>query len=118
MSIVQNQRHATVTFDNNSDIIDSLPTDQNNPTHSEIQIVDQLFKQKHSTVQKILQGTKDVLIIGFIFILFSVPQFDELLKKIVPSTQTSPYILVIVKAILFSFMYFLVKNLYLVKKRN
>ena len=32
-------------------------------------------------IQKLLSGTKDVLIIGFIFLLFSLPQFDELLKK-------------------------------------
>jgi hypothetical protein len=116
MSTVQNS--GQVTFDSNSDSIDALPTDQNNPSHAEIQIVDTLFKQKHNTVQKLLSGTKDVLIIGFIFLLFSLPQFDDLLKKLIPATEKSLYILVGVKAVLFAFVYFLVKNLYLVRKRN
>lgn len=118
MSTMQNQGQFAVTFDNNSDSIDALPTDQNNPTHAEIQIIDQLFKQKHSIVQKILSGTKDVLVIGFVFLLFSLPQFDEFLKKLIPTTENSPYILVAIKAVLFAFVYFLVKNLYLVRKRN
>lgn len=118
MSIAQNQGQASITFDNNSDSIDALPTDQNNPTHTEIQIVEQLFKQKHNTIQKFLGGTKDVLVVGFIFLLFSLPQFDELLKKVLPSTEKSPYILVAIKAVLFAFVYFLVKNIYLVRKRN
>jgi hypothetical protein len=116
MSTAQNS--GIVTFDSNSDNIDALPTDQNNPSHTEIQIVDTLFKQKHNTVQKLLSGTKDVLVVGFIFLLFSLPQFDELLKKLIPATEKSPYILVGVKAVLFAFAYFLVKNLYLVRKRN
>lgn len=118
MSLTQNQGSPVVTFDNNSDNIDALPTDQNNPTHAEIQIIDQLFKQKHNTIQKILGGTKDVLIIAFIFLLFSLPQFDEFLKRIIPTTEKSLYIFIAVKTVLFAFMYFLVKNLYLVRKRN
>ena len=116
MSSAQNS--GQVTIDPNSDNIDILPTDQNNPSHSEIQIVDTLFKQKHNTVQRLLSGTKDVLVIGFIFLLFSLPQFDELLKKLIPVTENSPYLFVGVKAVLFAFVYFLVKNLYLVRKRN
>jgi hypothetical protein len=118
MSNVQNSGQATISFDTNSDSIDTLPTDQNNPSHAEIQIVDSLFKQKHNTVQKLLGGTKDVLIVGFIFLLFSLPQFDDLVKKFIPTTEKSPYILVGVKAVLFAFVYFLVKNLNLVRKRN
>lgn len=118
MSDVQNQGQVNLTFDNNSDNINTLPTDQNNPTHAELQIVDQLFKQKHGTVQKILSGTKDVVIIGLVFLLFSLPQFDSLLKSFIPATEKSSYILITVKAVLFAFVYFLVKNVYLVRKRN
>jgi len=107
-----------ITFDNHSDNIDALPTDQNNPTHAEIQIVDQLFKQTHGTVQKLLGGTKDVLIIGFLYVIFSLPQFDDLVKKFISVTEKSPYILLAVKGVLFAFVYFLVKNMYLVRKRN
>lgn len=118
MSTAQNSGQAVVSFDTNSDSIDALPTDQNNPSHAEIQIVDSLFKQKHGTVQKILSGTKDVLVIAFIFLLFSLPQFDDLLKKFIPAAENSAYILIAVKSVLFAFVYFLVKNVYLVRKRN
>lgn len=103
-------------IDNNSDLIDSLPTDENNPTHSEIQIVDSLFKQQHTTVQKILLRSKDVIIVGFLFVLFSLPQIDEFIKKFAPSTETSVYIFIFVKTLLFMFSYFVLKNMYLVRK--
>ena len=103
--------------DNNSDNIDALPVDQNSPSHTDIQIVDSLFKQKHSTIQKMLAGTQDILIVGFIFLLFSIPQSDELLKKVLPVTEKSPYILLGVKKLIFMFVYFVVKNMYLVRKK-
>jgi len=103
-------------IDNNSDLIDSLPTDKNNPTHSEIQIVDSLFKKQHTTFQKILLGSKDVLIVGFLFILFSLPQIDEMIRKFAPSTETSVYIFIFVKTLFFMFSYFVLMNVYLVRK--
>ena len=105
-----------MSYDSNSDAIDILPTDQNIPTHSEIQIVDQLFKQNHTTIQKILIGLKDIIIVGILFLCFITPQFDDVLKRFVPSTESSPYILMFIKTLLFSFAYFLVKNIYLVRK--
>lgn len=116
MSMTQNLGNATVTFDNNSDSIDTLPTDQNMPSHSEIQIVDTIFKQ-NGTVQKFLSGTKDVLVLGFIFLIFCLPQFDDLVKRLVPSTEKSPYIFMGFKTLIFMFVYFIVKNIYLVRKK-
>lgn len=98
-----------------SDNIDSLPTDKNKPSEGEIQLVNTLFKEQ-STVQKILEGTKDILIIGLLFVGFSLPQMDDVVKKIIPSTQSSPYILLLTKAIIFMLVFFIVKNLYLVRK--
>jgi hypothetical protein len=108
--------HANVTFDNPSDNIDSLPTDQLMPTHDEIQLVDTLFQKQHTFVQRILLHTQDVLLIGFLFIIFSLPQVDIILRRFIPSTE-SPYILLFVKALLFMFVYFILKNLYLVRKK-
>ena len=113
---------ATVSFAQQprilSDPIDSLPTDQTLPSHSEVQIVDALFKQKQSTMNKILSETKDVLFVGFLFIIFSLPQLDDLIRKLVPSASTSPYILLLIKTLAFMGIYFLVKNLYLVRKNT
>ena len=99
------------------DSINVLPTDQTTPTHNEIQIVDTLFKQKQGTVTKLLKGAKEFVLLFLLFIAFSLPQIDSVLRKIVPDTD-SPYILVGVKGVLFVVIYFLIKNLYLVRKNN
>lgn len=98
------------------DSLDSLPVDQNVPSPNEVHILDTLFKKKHSVVQKILLETKDVMLVGFLFIIFSLPQVDEIIKKLIPMTNTSVYIAVLVKSVGFMILYFLVKNLYLVRK--
>ena len=54
------------------DSIGSLPTDQSVPNHNEIRLIDTLFKQNQSTINRILSGLKDVLIIGILFIVFSL----------------------------------------------
>ena len=108
---------AEVTFDTPGDLIDSLPTDENLPTHSEIQIIDELFQQNHGTVQKFLMKTRSLLVLGLLFILLSLPQVDEVVKKFIPSTETSFYILIAVKALLFMSIYFILKNIYLVRKK-
>lgn len=96
------------------DLIDQLPSDQTVPSHNEIQIVDTLFKQK-STVDTILVHVKDILIIGLLFVIFSLPQIDNLLQRFITVTQKSPYILIGIKALLFMAVYFLLKNLYLAR---
>lgn len=98
------------------DMIDQLPADTSVPSHNEIRIVDQLFQQKKSMFDKILHSTKDILILGGLFIIFSLPFVDNLIQKFITVTSTSPYILIGVKALLFVFSYFIIKNLYLAKK--
>lgn len=99
-----------------SDNINELPVDQTIPTNTEIHILDTLFKQKMTAMQKFLNGTKDILVMGFLFVLFSLPQIDELIQKFIPITSTSLYILIFIKALFFMGLYFVLKNIYLVKK--
>jgi hypothetical protein len=98
-----------------ADSIESLPTDKNALSHSEMQIMDTLF-QKKALFDTILNATKEVLIAGILFIILSLPQVDEQIKKFVPSTNTSPYILLGVKCLIFMVLFFVVKNMYLVRK--
>lgn len=99
-----------------SDRLDILPTDQNNPTHSEIQIIDTLFKQKHKTIRKILEGTQDILIAGVLFIILSLPQIDQIIKNAIPMTANSDTILLGIKSLCFMILFFIIRNLYLVRK--
>ena len=102
---------------NMGDIIEQLPSDQTVPSHNEIRIIDTLFKQKKGVIDKILKNTKDILIIGILFVIFSLPPIDELIKRFVPITATSPYILIGVKALLIMIVYFIVNNFYLSRNK-
>lgn len=100
------------------DIIEQLPVDTSVPSHNEIRITDQLFQQKKSIFDKILHNTKDILILGGLFIIFSLPFVDNLITKFITVAGSSPYILIGVKTLLFVFSYFIIKNLYLARKRS
>lgn len=101
----------------NYDPIDSLPVDKGEILNTnDMQIVNVLFGKDKGTIEKFLDGTKDVLIIGIFFAIFSSPQVETLIVKFFPSCSTSPYILIFVKTILFMLLYFVFKNMYLVKK--
>ena len=99
------------------DVIEQLPADMSVPSHNEIRIVDQLFQQKKGIFDRILGQTKDIVILGGLFIVFSLPFIDNLIKKSVTAAGTSPYILIGIKALLFVFSYFIIKNLYLARKK-
>lgn len=99
------------------DVIEQLPSDMSVPSHNEIRIVDQLFQQKKGIFDRILGQTKDIVILGGLFIVFSLPFIDNLIKKFVTAAGTSPYILIGIKALLFVFSYFIIKNLYLARKK-
>jgi len=106
----------TQAGNSSGDNIGALPTDETVPSHNEIQMVETLFKQKHTTMQKLLSGTKEFVLLLILFIVFSVPQLDGLLSKIV-SFGESPYMLIAIKGVLFVITYFIIKNLYLVRKK-
>lgn len=100
------------------DIIERLPVDMSVPSHNEILITDQLFQKKKGIFDKILQNTKNIIILGGLFIILSLPFVDNFITKFITITGKSPYILVGVKALLFMFLYFIIKNLYLVRKNT
>ena len=108
-----------ITFDSdkgNSDNIDSLPIDQSQVNHQEIQIMDTLFKRNKTLMDTIFTEAKDVVIVGLLFLIFMIPQVDELIKKVVPSANNSEYILMVGKMGIFMLSYFILKNIYLARK--
>ena len=98
------------------DSIANLPVDDNEPKHEEIQIVNTLFKEHKSTLNKLVIEVKDLLIIGILFILLSLPQTDSIIQKVIPSSVNSIYILVGIKALLIMLVFWLIKYFYLSKK--
>jgi uncharacterized membrane protein YqhA len=107
---------SNVIFDIPADSIHTLPTDKSELSQPEIQIVETLFKHQHTTIQKMLMGTQDVILVGLLFILFAFPQLDEFIIKLFPTSATSQYILLGIKTAGFMLSYFVLKNIYLVRK--
>lgn len=99
-----------------SDMIETLPTDQTEPTQGELVIIDNLFRKQMGILDRALSGLRDVVVIGVVFLLISTSQAESLIKRFIPVTENSCYLLLLVKTLCFMFMYFLVKNLYLVRK--
>jgi hypothetical protein len=100
-----------------SDDINVLPFDQSNPTDTEMQIANSLFKENYTNVEKIVFGLKDVFVVGILFFIVSLPQLDEMIKGFYPYTATSIHALLLFKAVIFMVLYFVIKNMYLVKKQ-
>ena len=98
------------------DELKQLPIDSTTPTHNEIVIVDSIFKQRKGVFDKIFENTKDLIVLAIFFIIFSLPQVDSFIKTIISSTNNSIYILIGVKALLFVLSYFIINNIYLVRK--
>lgn len=100
-----------------ADNLDNLPADETVPTHGEIQILDNLFKQNPTVLDRIKNESSDLVLLLILFVFFSLPIVDEMLKKFVTITNSSMYILVFLKGILFAVCYYFIKNMYLVRKK-
>ena len=98
------------------DQIDNLPSDQTVPTHNELTIVNNLFKQKEGNMQRLLKEFKGIAIIASLFFVLSLPQLDELLRKYISYANNSPYILIAIKTLIFIVFYYFINNYYLLKK--
>ena len=95
--------------------IQNLPTDDTEPTNSEIQIIDSLFKEKHTALQLFLSKSKEIIFLCGLFIVISLPQMENIILKFFPNYD-NVYFMIVLKSILFGSAYFILKNLYLVRK--
>jgi hypothetical protein len=99
----------------NYDPLSNLPTDKIPPTSSELQMVNALFTHKKE-INNILIEAKESIIVGIIFLLFSLPQIDSIIQKFLPITEKLPYILLLIKILFVMLAFWVVKHFYLVKK--
>jgi len=100
------------------DSIDGLPTDESVPSHDEVKIVETLFNEKNNSFfSRLFNGLKEFVVLLALFVLFNIPQISSLFNNLVKSISVNPYILVVLKGIVFVVVYFLINNLYLIKKK-
>ena len=104
---------STVTY---NDSINDLPTDKVDPTENELKIVNNIFKKNKKMMNRIVEEFQDPLVIGILFVLFSLDQVNSIVIKFVPSAQNSIYILLGIKALAFMILYWIIKHFYLSRK--
>ena len=93
------------------DPISKLPTDESIPTHNELEIINTIFNKKTTDF---FSSVKDIIIVGILFFIFSIPITNSIIGKIMPNTST--YVLLGIKTLLFMVLYFLIQNIYLVRQ--
>ena len=104
--------YATIT----GDLISDLPKVKTQADPEDKRVVNSIFGSGNGGGKKsLVVHMRGVVIILALFILFSVPQFDKILLKVLPFTRKSPYILIIIKSILFALIYWLISYFYLSK---
>lgn len=93
------------------DFIPQLPISKTPPTPNELRIVDNLFKSEE-TLKIVFKEFKDAILIGVLFIIFSLPQIDTLIQKFAPVIVSgSAYFMFSFKALVFVIVYYFIKNL-------
>jgi len=102
------------------DSIENLPTDKDEPNPNEIQLSRTLFKQieeKNSVIQKTLSGSKELVVLFLLFILFASPLLDKTVRKVI-NVDEMPYLLLIIKGTVLCFVYFVLMNINLMRRKN
>ena len=98
------------------DIISQLPTDKILPSDNELRILNSLFVEKKSAMKNIFDEAYEPFIVGIIFVIFSIPQIDDLIKSAIPVSNNSMYFLLLIKIVAVMILFWLVKYFHLCKK--
>ena len=99
-----------------SDDIRKLPTDKTELTNSEILIIDYLFPPIVESKKSNLKETvKTIALLAFLFIICNLPFIDTIINKIYPVSNNSFIITLVIKTILFVFLYFFITHFNLIQ---
>lgn len=94
------------------DFILNLPTDKSQPSHTEIKLIESIFKEDTKSMKNVVSEMKDLLIIGLLFFIFSLPQTTLMLERLSPVINRSIYISIGVRAFIVMVLYWLFKHFY------
>jgi hypothetical protein len=94
-----------------ADKISTLPVDSTPLNHNEITLMNALFENKNSEmINKAIYGLRDVLFASGAVLLILLPIVDEQVRKMFPVTASNPYMMVLVKTLIFAVLYFIMAN--------
>ena len=89
---------------NTSDMISTLPVDATVPTSKELFALNAISP---ATEKNIITFLKPFLITMVIFIIFSLPFFDNFVKGVLPSMMNLPVVYIVAKAFIFTLVVYL-----------
>ena len=93
----------------NHDLIGGLPTDEESEIEeNELQILNMIFKENPSSFKAIIKEFYELLIIGILFIIFSLPYIDDIVQSILPITNNY-YFLLVIKSIFVMLLFWVSK---------
>ena len=96
---------------NDEDYISNLKVDNDEPDMSSMYMVNSLFNIKNiPEVKKTASGLKDIIIVGILFAIFSIPFVDNIITNILHLTKPSTVPCIAVKVLLFITLIFFFQN--------
>tara|TARA_A100000164_G_C21663335_1_gene656024 strand:- start:475 stop:774 length:300 start_codon:yes stop_codon:yes gene_type:complete len=97
------------------DSIKTLPTDQTQISYDHQSIIDNLFQENKNDMSKLFFGLKDTLLVGGLYLLFSIQPVNATLENI--TKRTGVYLLLI-KTLIVMVCYFIIQNIFLAFSGN
>jgi hypothetical protein len=93
------------------DYIDTLPVDRNiRQSEVEMELIRTLFKKNKSAFETAVKETYEPGLVGLLFLVFSIPYSDNIIKSIFPVTTNLEIVFLAVKTILVMVCYWLLKH--------
>lgn len=94
------------------DYIDTLPIDkQARQNEVELELIRTLFHKKNKTLlDTLIRESKEPLLVGLLFVAFSIPYSDNVIKSLFPITTNLDVVFLIVKTIIVMVIYWLLKH--------
>lgn len=93
------------------DNINDLPIDKKmRQTEIEIELIDTIFKGEPSTLKVLIDEIKEPLIVGVLFVLFSLQYLESVTQSLLPLTNNSPIFIMITKVIFIMILFWIIKH--------
>ena len=97
-----------------TDLIPNLQFDKSEPKLEEMYMINSIFnlqnKENKENIKTIFSCTKDVLIAGLLFAIFSIPIIDKFICGVFKFTTNSSILCVLLKVIIFMILLFFIQN--------
>ena len=79
-------------------------------TEIEIELIDTIFKGEPSTLKVLIDEIKEPLIVGVLFVLFSLQYVESVTQSLLPLTNNSPIFIMITKVIFIMILFWIIKH--------